>query len=194
MTEIHEIYQVVDIDSNIDSLLRLGLGKKNQLSLYKRVLKDPHSATMDNQNKQFLLRMFKIFRDTLFNNKAVYDKVKANLVATKANKVGAWATRGRAIREATVPSSKIDYLLRLGFDDINFLTVNRQIILNPESAINDPFKRPKLFDLFMKFRNILLLDPYNFERLKRELYLSRRSFSEWINTQDERSVLNDEIT
>jgi hypothetical protein len=161
-------YQVVNMDANIDTLLRLGLGEMNLLSYYRKVLKNPTSISWDNQSKRYLLRMFKIFRNIIYTNDQVYNKVKSNLVSG--------APKG--LKEA-IQGQKIDYLMRLGWDDINFLSINRNIVLHPETAVNDPFKRKKIIQLFIKMRNMILMDPYIFERAKRMLKDKRLSFTEW---------------
>lgn len=156
------------MDANIDTLLRLGLGEMNLLSYYRKVLKNPTSISWDNQSKRYLLRMFKIFRNIIYTNDQVYNKVKSNLVSG--------APKG--LKEA-IQGQKIDYLMRLGWDDINFLSINRNIVLHPETAVNDPFKRKKIIQLFIKMRNMILMDPYIFERAKRMLKDKRLSFTEW---------------
>jgi hypothetical protein len=162
------MYQVVNMDANIDTLLRLGLGEMKLLTAYRKVLRNPTGIVWDNQSKRYFLRMFKIFRNIVYTNDQVYNKIKANLVSG--------APKG--LKEA-IQGQKIDYLMRLGWDDINFITINRNIVLHPETAINDPFKRKKIIQLFIKMRNMILMDPYIFERAKRMLKDKRLSFTEY---------------
>ncbi len=162
---LSEIYQVVNLDSNIDTLLRLGLGDPKNVSMYRKVLKNPASVAMDNQSKQMFLKMFRVFRNIIFNNDQVYNKIKANLITGK-----------HPVHEE-ISNSRIDYLIRMGWGDQRLLVVYRNIIKAPESALNDSFKRKHIIDIFTRFRNIVLLDPYIFERAKRTLQGRKKDLS-----------------
>jgi hypothetical protein len=144
-------------------LLRLGLGDPKFITQYKRVLMMPQVAIRENQYRRHLLEMFKKMRKIIFENNEIYNKVRLSY-----------------IKEGLEPA-KIDFILKNKlFIPMKELAMYRSIVIKPEVAINDSYKRPMLIRAFGKFRDMILTDNYVFERAKRELYLGKRkSFNEW---------------
>jgi hypothetical protein len=151
------------IDNNAEQLLRLGLGDPKFITQYKRVLMMPQVAIRENQYRRHLLEMFKKMRKIIFENNEIYNKVRLSY-----------------IKEGLEPA-KIDFILKNKlFIPMKELAMYRSIVIKPEVAINDSYKRPMLIRAFGKFRDMILTDNYVFERAKRELYLGKRkSFNEW---------------
>lgn len=159
--EEENLYEAVN--NNADQLLRLGLGDPKFITQYKQVLMHPEIAISQNQYRKHLLSMFKKMRSVIFGNDAIYNKIRLSY-----------------IKEGLEPA-KIDFILKNKlFIPMNQITNYRNIVLYPETAIADSYKRPLLIRTFTKFRDMILTDNFVFERAKRELYLGkRRSFSEW---------------
>jgi len=162
--DLKEDFTYVSVSQNVDVLLYLGLGTRDQMHLYREVLKNPNIAATSAQHRPYLLRMFKIFRDMIFNNSSIYNRVKWDLVHS-GDKVAKWSSSRPTIQE-DLSDGSIDLLLRLGLDDIQYAVVNRRIIKSPDSALGDAFLRKKFLDLFVKFRNLIVLDQYIFTRAK----------------------------
>jgi len=167
---LHESFDstVLRATNNMDLLLISGLADKNELSMYRAVLRDPNLASYDTQYRPMLMRMFVAFRDAVFLSRDIYDRVRYDLIHDPVRYSGWKADQLVPVTEG-ISDSSIDYLLKLGLGEPQFLTIDRRVISAPSGALRDVLLRRRLISIFKKLRNLIVRDDYIFHRVRARL-------------------------